>query len=90
MIAICVMGACGGSDDIDEGKISISTEELTFSAEGGTKSLELSGASAENVTFSSKPEWIEAQALNKDSRSCYLRFTASATDSYDVRTANAG
>ncbi len=88
MIAICVMGACGGSDDIDEGKISISTEELTFSAEGGTKSLELSGASAENVTFSSKPEWIEAQALNKDSRSCYLRFTASATDSYDVRTAN--
>ena len=88
LIAICCMAACGGTEDADSGKVTLSPNELTFPAEGGMKSVVLKGATADKVKFAASPEWLEASVLNADGNSCYLRFKAAATDSYTIRTAN--
>lgn len=88
LATICSMAACGGSDDTDGGQVTLSLNELTFPAEGGMKSIVLKGATADKVKFASNPEWIEPTAMNADGNSCYLRFKASATDSYTIRTAD--
>lgn len=88
LVALCCMAACGHDDDTTPGGISLSLDEVTFPAEGGMKSVVLTGATADKVEFSTTAKWLTATALAGKGNSCYLRFTAAATDAYEIRTAD--